>query len=35
MNSAELKGDLAHADLTRDLAHAREVRRKLFAAIVR
>lgn len=35
MNSAELKQDLAHADLIRDLAHARDARRKLFAAIVR
>ena len=35
MNSAELKRDLAHADLIRDLAHAREARKKQFGAIVR
>jgi hypothetical protein len=35
MSSAELKCDLAHADLIRDLARAQEARRKQFAAIVR
>ena len=35
MSNAELKCDLAHADLIRDLAHAREAREKQFAAIVR
>ena len=28
MSDAEPKNDLAHADLIRDLAHAREARRK-------
>jgi hypothetical protein len=35
MSSAELKRDLARVDLIRDLAHAREARKKQFAAIVR
>ena len=35
MRNAELKCDLAHADLIRDLAHAKEARKKQFAAIVR
>ena len=35
VNNAKLKGDLAIADLTRDLAHAQEAREKQFAAIVR
>jgi hypothetical protein len=35
MDSAELKRNLAYADLIRDLAHAREARVKLFDAIVR
>ena len=35
MSNAELKCDLALADLIRDLAHARETREKQFAAIVR
>jgi hypothetical protein len=35
MSDAELKGDLALADLIRNLAHAQEARRKKFAAIVR
>jgi hypothetical protein len=35
MSDAELKCDLAHADLLRDLAHAQAARRKRFAAIVR
>jgi hypothetical protein len=35
MSDAELKGELAHADLIRDLAQAQEERRKQFASIVR
>jgi hypothetical protein len=35
MRNAELKSDLALADLIRDLAHAEEARKKQFAAIVR
>ena len=35
MSNAEVKDDLALADLMRDLAHAQEARRKQFAAIVR
>ena len=35
MTNADLKSDLAHADLVRDLALAQEARRKRFAAIVR
>ncbi len=35
MGSADLKRELALADLIRDLAHAREARKKQFAAIVR
>jgi hypothetical protein len=35
MGSADLKRELTLADLIRDLAHAREARRKLFAKIVR
>jgi hypothetical protein len=35
MSNAELKVDLAHADLIRDLALAQEARKKRFAAIVR
>ena len=35
MSNAELKSDLVHADLMRDLAHAQEARRKQFAAVVR
>lgn len=35
MNSTVLKSDLAHAELLRDLAHAKERRKKQFAAIVR
>ena len=35
VNNAKLKGDLAIADLIRDLAHAQEAREKQFAAIVR
>ena len=35
MSNAELKSDLALADLIRDLAHAQEARKKRFAAIVR
>jgi hypothetical protein len=35
MSSAKLKPDLADADLIRDLAHAKEERRKQFASIVR
>jgi hypothetical protein len=35
MSNAELKDDLALANLIRDLAHAEEARRKQFAAIVR
>ena len=35
MSNAELKADLARADLLRDLAHVREARKRQFAAIVR
>jgi hypothetical protein len=35
MSNAELKENLARADLIRDLAHAQEAREKRFAAIVR
>jgi hypothetical protein len=35
MSNAELKRDLALADMIRDLAHAQEARKKLFAAIFR
>ena len=35
VSNAKLKGDLAIADLIRDLAHAQEAREKQFAAIVR
>jgi hypothetical protein len=35
MSKAELKGDLARANLIRDLALAQEVRDRLYAAIVR
>jgi hypothetical protein len=35
MSNAELMGDLALADLIRDLAFAQEARKKRFAAIVR
>jgi hypothetical protein len=35
VSSAELKRDPARVDLIRDLAHAREARKKQFAAIVR
>ncbi len=35
MSNAELKNDLAHADLIRDLALAKEARKKRFDAIVR
>jgi hypothetical protein len=35
MSNAELKRDLTLADMIRDLAHAQEARRKLFAAICR
>ena len=35
MSDTELKSALALADLIRDLAHAKEVREKRFAAIVR
>jgi hypothetical protein len=34
-SDAELKGNLALADLIRDIAHAQEERKKQFAAIVR
>jgi hypothetical protein len=35
MTDAELKSDLALADLIRDLTYAQEARKKRFAAIVR
>jgi|SRR5580700_3984503 hypothetical protein len=35
MSSADLKADIAIADLIRDLAYAQEARKKQFAAIVR
>jgi hypothetical protein len=35
MSDAELKNDLVHADIIRELAQANESRRKRFAAIVR
>jgi hypothetical protein len=35
MSNAEVKNDLAHAELIRDLAQAKESRRKRFAMIVR
>ncbi len=35
MSDSELKSDVTHADLCRDLALAQETRKKRFAAIVR
>ena len=35
MRNAALKGDLALADLMRDLAHAQEARERQYAALVR